>query len=93
MKERLAQIPTGKIVAVALLYLGAIIITAAGIVFSVISVIGKTRFSVLSAQVPGFVFGIVIAFLGVRYFISVQRLKREVFKTQFSFSWSNFKKY
>jgi len=40
---------------------------------------------------PGVVFGMVILFLGIRYFLSLSKLKDEVYKSS-GFSWSNFKR-
>jgi hypothetical protein len=47
---------------------------------------------VLNSQIPGAVFGAVIAFLGVRYLLSVRTLKNEIYNSDSSFSTSNFKK-
>ena len=38
-------------------------------------------------------FGAVVAFLGIRYLLSVRKLKGDVYKTTSQFSWSNFKKH
>ena len=51
-----------------------------------------TSLSVLNTRVPGFVFGLLIAFLGIRYFMSVRTLSRDVFKQECVFSWQNFKR-
>jgi len=82
----------GKIIAVFLLFATSIIIILSGLTFSIYSFITDSNFRVLTATVPGFVFGLVVTFLGVRYFLSVRKLKIEVFKDSSTFSWSNFKK-
>jgi hypothetical protein len=45
----------------------------------------------MQSSIPGAVFGMVIAFLGVRYFLAVGRLRKEVFRATSRFSWHNFK--
>jgi hypothetical protein len=62
-----------------------------GIAFSVYSQISGIRIAVMQSSIPGAVFGMVIAFLGVRYFLAVGRLRKEVFRATSRFSWHNFK--
>lgn len=81
-----------KVVAIIMLTVTSIIIILSGAAFSVFSVMYDISFNILSSQVPGMVFGLVVTFLGVRYYLSVQKLKVEVYKTTSRFSWSNFKK-
>jgi hypothetical protein len=70
----------------------SILIISFGTVFGIFSLVNDIRFPVLNMQVHGAVFGAVAAFLGIRYFLSVQRLKTEVYKDSSQFSWSNFRK-
>lgn len=81
-----------KVVAIGLLFAvsGAIVLT--GLAFTAYSTMNQVAFMVLNAKVPGMVFGVVVAFLGMRYFLSVMKLKREVFKSDSRFSWGNFRK-
>ena len=81
-----------KRVLIALLYAIAIVIILLGASFCVYSVINNVQFAVLSSSIPGFVFGLVVIFLGVRYVISLQKLKAQVYETTSSFSWDNFEK-
>jgi hypothetical protein len=67
-------------------------ITLLGFALSIFSLINNISFTVLSSEIPGFVFGLAITFLGARYFLAVNKLKVEVFKEEINFSWSNFKK-
>jgi hypothetical protein len=46
---------------------------------------------VLNTDVPGYVFAAVAAFLGVRYFRSVQKMSRAMKGKAQQFSWKNFK--
>lgn len=81
-----------KVISILALYTFSILIILAGAVFSVISVVDKVSIPVLSSQIPGVVFGAVVIFLGVRYLISVGKLKAEVYKADTKFSWSNFRR-
>lgn len=80
-----------KTMAVAILYAGALLIIAAGAAFCAASQIYGFSFSILNSRIPGILFGAVIVFLGIRYFLSVHKLKAEIFGTDAGFSWSNFK--
>ncbi|MCE5188660.1 MAG: hypothetical protein LLF75_05710 [Eubacteriales bacterium] len=81
-----------KRVLIALLYVIAIVIILLGASFCVYSVINNVQLAILSSSVPGFVFGLVVLFLGVRYVFSLQKLKAEVYSTSSGFAWSNFRK-
>lgn len=81
-----------KRVLIALLYVVAVVIILLGASFCVYSVINNVQFAVLSSSIPGFVFGLVVIFLGVRYVFSLTKLKAEVYKSSSSFAWSNFEK-
>lgn len=80
----------GKVVSIIVLFSTSIVIIFLGASFSVFSVVYDISFTVLSSQIHGAIFGLVV--LGVRYFLSVKKLKAEVYKTTSKFSWSNFKK-
>ncbi len=81
-----------KVVAVGFLYVVSSAITLLGLSFSVYSVINHVEFQVAQSMIPGAVFGVVIAFLGVRYFLAVGKLKAAVYRSTSRFSLSNFKK-
>ncbi len=81
-----------KRILIAILYVTAIAIILLGASFCVYSAINNVQMPVLTSSVPGVVFGLVILFLGVRYVISIQKLKAEVYQTTSNFSWSNFRK-
>lgn len=81
-----------KRILIALLYAIAVVIILLGASFSVYSVINNVQLSVLSSNVPGFVFGLVVLFLGIRYVFSLQKLRAEVNKTSTGFDWRNFQK-
>lgn len=80
-----------KVVWIAVLYAVSVAIILFGAAFCVYSAVNGTRFAVLRSSVPGYVFGAVLLFLGVRYLFSVVRLKRRVYEQAAHFSWSNFR--
>ncbi len=71
------------------LYVGAGAIVLAGLGLVISSLVSGFSFAVMGNQVHGAVFGVVVGFLGVRYFMSVQRLAQQIDKTESRFSWSN----
>ena len=81
-----------KVVSIIILIIISLIIIVSGAFFIVFSLINNIYFNVLNSQIHGAVFGLVVLFLGTRYFLSVQKLKAEVYKPASKFSWSNFKK-
>ena len=76
--------------AVAVLMAVASVITLLGLGFGVYSVVSHVSFSVMGAKIPGVLFAAVVAFLGVRYFISTVRLARKI--KGMAFMWKNFRK-
>jgi hypothetical protein len=81
-----------KKIILAVLFATSVFITAAGLLISVVSIINNISFTVFQSQIPGAIFGLVIVFLGARYFYSVLKLKPELLKEENKFSWDNFKK-
>ena len=81
----------GKVVMLVILYVVSVRIILLGAGFSIYSMITGAQLNVMSSTIPGFVFGMVILFLGVRYFMSLSKLREEVMKSS-GFSWSNFRK-
>ena len=80
-----------RVTMILILYVLSIVIILLGAAFSVFSVINHVQLAVMSSNMPGVVFGMVILFLGIRYFLSLSKLKDEVYKSS-GFSWSNFRK-
>lgn len=80
-----------KVASIVTLFVTATLLIIMGVALSVYSVVNNISFSVLNSSIHGAVWGAVITFLGIRYFMSVQRLKAEVYKSTSQFSWSNFK--
>lgn len=67
-------------------------IVISGILFSIYSVMTNVSFNVINTNVPGYVFGLVAIFLGVRYFRSLAKLKKNISGSNIRFSWENLKK-
>lgn len=74
------------------LYLGAMFIMFLGFFFSAFSVLNDIRLQVLNVSIPGFIFGMLVVYLGIRYYFMISDFKIEFYKSTEKFSWSNFKK-
>ncbi len=80
----------GKRAALAALYFIAALIVVLGLGFAAYSVIFHVNYTVFGSEIPGFVFAAFVAFLGVRYFLSVRKMSKSLPDSQ-RFCWSNFK--
>jgi hypothetical protein len=85
------QAAKGKVAMIVILYVMSVLIMLLGAGFCAYSAINDVQMQVMSSTIPGFVFGMVILFLGVRYFMSLSKLRDEVMKSS-GFSWGNFRK-
>jgi hypothetical protein len=72
--------------------LGAIIIIFLGAFYGTFSAVNDISLKVLNSSVPGLVFGLVIVYLGLRYFFMVSKFKVDFLSSKAKFSWSNFKR-
>lgn len=90
-KEKVKTTDMSKIVTVNILFFLSIAITLSGVFFGVYSFIHNITFRVINTNVPGVIFGAVVLYLGIRYFMNVLKLRKEVYGTDAGFSWSNFK--
>lgn len=81
-----------KKIIIASLYLGTLIIMFLGAFFGAFSVLKNIKLQVLNASVPGVVFGLLVTYLGIRYFFMVSDFKTGFLGSTVKFSWSNFKK-
>ena len=81
-----------KIAIVYTLFFMAAAIMASGAFFSIYSLINQITFKVINTNVSGAIFGIVVAYLGLRYFMAVHKLKEQLYDTNAKFSWDNFRK-
>ncbi len=82
---------TKKVAAITFLFATTILIMISGIILCVLSFVNNLSFQVMGSPIHGAVFGGIVVFLGLRYFLSVGKLRAEVYKTTSRFSWSNFR--
>ena len=80
-----------KIIIVNVLYAATMIIIFLGIFFSIFSFVNHINIKVLNLSIPGAVFGFLVLYLGIKYYLSVTKLKEELLKASSKFAWSNFK--
>jgi hypothetical protein len=90
-KQSIVTIDKKKVLLVNILYLAAMIIIFLGMFFTIFSLVNHISFEILNSSIPGWLFGLLVLYLGLRYYFSVIKLKGEVFKASSKFSWSNFK--
>lgn len=92
-KQNTVYIPTkSKIITINILFITSMIIIFLGLFFSIFSLVNKIHFNILGSSVSGLVFGLLVFYLGIKYYFSVTKLKENLFKSSSKFSWSNFKK-
>lgn len=94
MKKQANTLPVEKkkVIAIMVLFITSVLVILSGAALCIFSFVYDTHFTVLTSEIHGAVFGAIVMFLGIRYFLSVRKLKAEVYKTTSKFSWSNFKK-
>jgi len=81
-----------KTIIIFALYLGTMIIMFLGVFFGAYSVLNNIKLQVLHTSIHGIVFGLLVAYLGLKNFFLVTNFKVEFYKSNSKFSWSNFKK-
>jgi len=85
------KVDKSKVASITALTITSVLIVVFGLTFSFISILRDIHYTVMGSTLNGSVFGVVITFLGIRYFLSVKKLKKEVYKKSSRFSWGNFK--
>jgi hypothetical protein len=91
-KQNQSTILKQKALSLTVLFGSALLIIFLGMFFCAFSFINNISFKVLNSQIPGVIFGFLVMYLGIRYYLSVGRLKEEVYKSTSEFSLKNFKK-
>lgn len=91
-EDKKGQVPMNKRIPIYLLTGLSLAIIAAGALFALASLRYGLIFYVLGNPIHGVVFGLPIAYLGLRYFKAVRQLKAEVYKSTSKFSLAHFKK-
>lgn len=89
--SNITAIDKSKIILVFILFTMSVAIIISGVFFTIYSLYYNISFLIINTYVSGIFFGLAALYLGVRYFMSVLKLKREVYKSS-RFSWHNFKK-
>ncbi|WP_238881684.1 hypothetical protein [Clostridium sp. YIM B02551] len=87
----LALSKASKKIIISFLYLSVMIILFLGIFFSLFSAVNGISLTVLKVQIPGVIFGVLVLYLGLKYYFSVIKLQEELYKSTSKFSWDNFK--
>lgn len=93
MKKTLSPISSdhvSKIIVSCLLYLFAFLITLSGLIYTFICIHEQVSLYVFNHQIPGYLFGIIISFLGIRYLYAVYKLTLQLQDPQAVFSWRNY---
>lgn len=85
-------IDVGKKIAFLGLLTIAFLILIFGLVFSIYCFSNNITFKMMGSDVPGFIFGLAAIFLGVRYIVTLNKLKKKIEETDARFSWDNFRK-
>ena len=80
-----------KVIFISLLFITSALIMLSGGYFTIYSIVNDINLMVLNSTVPGAIFGLLVFYLGLRYFFMVKKLKVEVYKKSSVFSWNNFK--
>jgi Na+/phosphate symporter len=68
-----------------------ILLLLLGALFTALGIALNLKMSVMGSDIPVYVFGFVIIFLGIRYMKSIFKLKKRI-SPDASFSWDNFSK-
>lgn len=92
-KQNTVYIPTkSKIITINVLFITSMIIIFLGLFFSIFSLVNEIHFNILGSSVSGLILGLLVFYLGIKYYFSVTKLKEELFKSSSKFSWGNFKR-
>lgn len=94
MKQSESGFPVdgSKKAVMAVLFVLAFAICVSGTFFCVYSIVSGVSFQVINTKVPGFLFGIAVLYLGIRYTMKLFKLKSKLYKPTSRFSWDNFKR-
>lgn len=86
------EINKSKLISINILFMSALVIIFLGIFFSIFSLVNNIHFQILNSSMSGAILGLLVLYLGIKYYLSVTKLKGELFKASAKFSWNNFKK-
>lgn len=80
-----------KLISINILFISTLIIIFSGIFFSIFSLVNDIHFEILNSSMSGAVLGLLVLYLGIKYYLSVTKLKEDLFKASSKFSIHNFK--
>lgn len=66
-------------------------IILSGITFGIYSFYSKIIFKILNTNVPGYILGLLVIYFGIRNFMSLKKLNKDISGDNIKFSWDNFK--
>lgn len=81
-----------KTIIMFLLYCGSLVIIFLGMFFCAFSMLNHIWLKVWNTSIPGVIFGLLIVYLGTRYYFMVDEFKKKLYAEDSEFSWSNFRK-
>ena len=90
--ENTQKVAMNKKLVIMFLTIFTIAMICMGSIYCAYSVLYNIQFTVFNNPVHGVVFGLMVVFLGFKYFFAVRKLKVEVYRPTSSFSLDNFKK-
>jgi uncharacterized membrane protein len=85
-------ITKSKLISINILFISTLIIIFLGIFFSIFSLVNNIHFEILNSSMSGAVLGLLVLYLGIKYYLSVTKLQEELFKSSSKFSVLNFKR-
>ncbi|MEL4105217.1 hypothetical protein AAFA46_00030 [Oscillospiraceae bacterium WX1] len=92
IRQPLGRDKKSKFAVIAALFTGDVLIIGSGVWFAVYSILNNISFKILNTTVPGAILALLVIYFGVRYFVSINKLSKEILKDSSYFSWSNFRK-
>jgi hypothetical protein len=81
-----------KTISITVLLIVSLFIMFLGLFFSAFSFLNNISFKVISANIHGSIFGLLVFYLGLKYYLAVSKLREEIFNSTTPFSWDGFKK-
>ena len=91
-QDAIIVVAKSKLISINILFISTLIIIFLGIFFSIFSLVNNIHFEILNSSMSGAVLGLLVLYLGIKYYLSVTKLQEELFKTPSKFSFLNFKR-
>ena len=91
-QDAIIVVAKSKLISINILFISTLIIIFLGIFFSIFSLVNNIHFKILNSSMSGAVLGLLVLYLGIKYYLSVTKLQEELFKPSSKFSFINFKR-